>query len=65
MEVSGQLHDQSPGKSTGSDWIGGWVGPIVGLDVLETRKNVPAGMRTPYPSRCIDYTKSAHVEIKN
>jgi hypothetical protein len=42
MEVSGQLHTPAalpPGKQPhGTHWIGGWVGPITGLDDVEKRK---------------------------
>jgi hypothetical protein len=42
MEVSGQLHVPAalpPGeKAPGTHWIGGWVGPSVGLDAVEKRK---------------------------
>jgi hypothetical protein len=42
MEVSGQLHAPAtllPGKEPpGTHWIGGWVGPRAGLDMVEKRK---------------------------
>jgi hypothetical protein len=42
MEVSGQLHASAalpPLEIThGTHWIGGWVGPRVGLDVVGKRK---------------------------
>jgi hypothetical protein len=42
MEVSSQFHgpDALPlGKELpGSHWIGGWVGPIDGLDAVKKRK---------------------------
>jgi hypothetical protein len=45
MEVSGQLHTPAalpPGKSTAVlIAIGGWVEPIVGLDVMEKRTIFP------------------------
>jgi hypothetical protein len=52
--MSGQFHDLvclAPGE-TGpiTLWIGGWVGPIVGLDAAGKRiipTIVPAGNRTP------------------
>jgi hypothetical protein len=40
LETSDQLHAPaalSQGKNPGSHWIGGWVGPRDGLDVLEKR----------------------------
>jgi hypothetical protein len=50
MEVNGQLHASIallPGKSDpGTHWIGGWVGPRVGLEVVEKGKNLTtAGIR--------------------
>ena len=49
MEVSGQLHAtaaSSPEKKTGTHWIGLWMGPRFGLDVLEKRKSLtPAEIR--------------------
>jgi len=48
MEVSGQFHASTtspPGKeSPGAHWIGGWVGPTAGLDMLASRK-IPASER--------------------
>jgi hypothetical protein len=48
MELSGQLHPPA-------HWMGGWVGPNVGLDaVLKRKVPVPAGNVTelprPFPS---------------
>jgi hypothetical protein len=37
LEVSGQLHARPlypHGKSPGTHWIGGWVGPKAGLDAV-------------------------------
>jgi hypothetical protein len=35
-------------RAPGTHWIGGWVGPRDGLDVVEKRKtSSPAGNRTP------------------
>jgi hypothetical protein len=37
--------DSCPGRFTGRerdpgvDWLGGWVGPMAGLDAVENRKN--------------------------
>jgi hypothetical protein len=43
----------SRGRSTGTHWIGGWVGPRAGLDVmLEETFPAPAVTRTPdHPAR--------------
>jgi len=41
MEMSGQLHASvvvSPGKSSGTNLVGGCVGPIAYLDLLEKKK---------------------------
>jgi hypothetical protein len=42
MEVSGQLHAPagllSRETTSGTHWIGGWVGPRAGLEVMEKRK---------------------------
>jgi hypothetical protein len=38
MEVSGQLHTLAtlpPDSLTATHWIGGWVGPRLGLDAVE------------------------------
>jgi hypothetical protein len=46
MQVSGQLHTPAAlpsGRSPGTHWIGGWVGPRAGLDAVVKRK-IP----TPY-----------------
>jgi hypothetical protein len=45
MEVSGQLH-ALPALTPGTHWIGGWVGPRIGLDATEKKKLVPVGNRT-------------------
>jgi hypothetical protein len=39
----------TPGeRTTGTHWIGGWVGPRAGLDAgLEEKTSAPAGDRTP------------------
>jgi hypothetical protein len=49
--VSGQFHAPTAlplGKrATGTHWIGGWMGPRVGLDEVEKRKkSCTAGNRT-------------------
>jgi hypothetical protein len=45
MEMSDQLHGPTAlppeKKDTGIHWIGGWVGPRVGLDAMAKRK-IPA-----------------------
>jgi hypothetical protein len=38
MEVSGLLHDPAALTMGKSDLIGGWVGPRVGLGMVEKRK---------------------------
>jgi hypothetical protein len=38
VEASGRIHAPATlprGKSPGTDWIGDWVGPRVGLDAVE------------------------------
>jgi hypothetical protein len=37
MGVSGQLHSMAA-LAPGTHWIGGWVGPRVGLNAVEKRK---------------------------
>jgi hypothetical protein len=42
--------EKSPrgGRAPGTHWIGGWVGVIARLDILEKRKSLsPAGIQTP------------------
>jgi len=54
MEIIGQLHVPvalPPGKRAfGISWIGGWVGPIVALDAVATRK-IPSPCRESNPSQ--------------
>jgi hypothetical protein len=41
LDVSGQLHVPAVllrGKALSTHWIGGWVGPMAGLDDIENRK---------------------------
>jgi hypothetical protein len=51
-----------PGKKTGAYWIGGWVGPTEGLDVLEKRKisssyrDSNSGTPSPKLSHYTDFT---------
>jgi hypothetical protein len=51
MEVSGQLHAPRE-RAPGTHWIGGWVGPSVGLDAvdkikfLHCRESIP-GLPSP------------------
>jgi hypothetical protein len=51
MEKSAQLHDPAalpPRKGPpGTRWIGGWVGPRVGLDDVEKRKILHCRESTP------------------
>ena len=50
MTISSQLRAPASlprGKDPGTQRVGGWVGPIAGLDVLE-KKSLPSdGIRTP------------------
>jgi hypothetical protein len=45
LEVSGKLYDQDAlttgEKATGTNWMGGWVGPRNVLDDVESRKILP------------------------
>jgi len=55
MEVTGQLCTLAtlhPGEGvTSTLWIGGWVGPRAGLDVVEKIASAPARNLDPsYPS---------------
>jgi hypothetical protein len=58
MEVSGYLHAPAalphPGKYSGTDWIGGWMGPEAGLDALKKIKIscCLVGIRTPDRPAC-------------
>jgi hypothetical protein len=46
MEVSGQLN-VSAALPVSTHWVGGWVGPIAGLDVVEKSKTLTLpGMET-------------------
>jgi len=51
MEVNSQLRVPAAlplGKVSVTHWIGGWVGPAVGLEAVVKRKiHRPAGNRTP------------------
>jgi hypothetical protein len=53
MEVSGQIHGPAalpPGsRAADTHWMGGWVGPRVGLDTVAKRKSyiTPTGIWTP------------------
>jgi hypothetical protein len=51
MELSGKPHAPAdlPGNTApGTHWIGGWMGPGVGLDVMENRKiSCPCWKRKP------------------
>jgi hypothetical protein len=51
MKLSGQLHDLAalpPEKNPGTHWIGGRVGPTVGLDAVVKRK-IPTPLRESNP----------------
>jgi hypothetical protein len=63
MEMSGQLHASAvlfPGKRSGTHWLGGCVGPIAYLDILEKKKIfylcqvLNPGPFSPYPSHYRD-----------
>jgi hypothetical protein len=44
MEVSGQLHTPTAlllGRSPGTYWVGGWMGPRASLDAVDKRKILP------------------------
>jgi hypothetical protein len=48
--VSGQLHAPAallPGKTPGTHWIGGWVGPRAGLDAVV--RKIPSPYRDLKP----------------
>jgi hypothetical protein len=51
MEVSGQLHAPvallSGERAPGTHWIGGWMGPRVGLDAVEKRKIMQCRVSKP------------------
>jgi hypothetical protein len=51
MEVSGQLQAQvalpPEKKPPGTHWIGGWVGPRVGLDAVEKNGRYSDGLDGP------------------
>jgi hypothetical protein len=51
MEVSGWLHTPASlppyGKSSGTYWIGGWVGPRDGVGVVGRGNLAPTGSRIP------------------
>jgi hypothetical protein len=51
MKVSGKLHAPAalpPGKNQGIQWIGRWVGPTAGLDMVVKRK-IPIPRRKSNP----------------
>jgi hypothetical protein len=63
MEVSGQLHASnvvSPGKSPGTHGVGGCVGPVAYLDIMEKKKicylcqDLIPGPFSPYSSHYKD-----------
>jgi hypothetical protein len=56
MEVSGQLHARAvlpPGeRAPNTHWLGGWVGPRAGLDVVEKTKILHCREANPgHPAR--------------
>jgi hypothetical protein len=70
MEVSGQLHAPAalpPGKSPGTHWIAGWMGPRAVLNAVVKRK-IPSSHREsnrrtpivhPVAQRYTDWTITA------
>jgi hypothetical protein len=67
MGVSGQRHAPAAlyrrGKNPGTHWIGGWVGPIAGLDAGARRKILCScrGLNPDHPARilyCLSYRGS-------
>jgi hypothetical protein len=56
MEVSSQLHTLAAlpvGKNPGTHWVGGWVCPGAGLDILEKSKiSFPANILTTDRPAC-------------
>jgi hypothetical protein len=66
MEVSGQFHTLAslpPGYDLCTHWLGGWVGPRIGLDAVLCSL---AGSRTPavQPGAC-RYTDFCVIQIDN
>jgi hypothetical protein len=57
MEVSGQLHAPVAlpprERVPGANWIGGWVSPRAGLDVVEDREILPLSAIEPRPINII------------
>jgi hypothetical protein len=48
LEVSGHRHPSC--LTSGTQWIGGWLGPRAGLDGVERRnKSCPTGIQVPIP----------------
>jgi hypothetical protein len=68
MEVSGQLLAPaaflSGERATGTHWIGGWVGPRVGLDAVEKRKIVHYRESNPGSSSLSLYRLSYTINLK-
>jgi hypothetical protein len=67
MEVSDQLHPLAAfiprERAPSTHWIGGWVGPRVGLDAVEKRKILHCWESTPgHPAH--SYTDSDRKNIK-
>jgi hypothetical protein len=71
MGVSGQRHAPAVlyprGRTPGTHWIGGWVGPRAGLDAGARRKICPSGIEPQSPDRparsqtlyCLSYRGSS------
>jgi hypothetical protein len=45
--LASRLGRFSPGKNPGTHWIGGWVDPRAGLDVVAKRKVLPCRESNP------------------
>jgi hypothetical protein len=65
--MSGKLHAPvalAPGKlSTGTQWIGGSVGPGAGMDTVEKRKILPLPVIEPRPFSPQSITTNAGQKI--
>jgi hypothetical protein len=64
MEVNVELQAQapvSPGKNPGTRWVGDWLGPRAGLNVLEKRK-----ISYPYrPARSVVTTPKTPLRLRH
>jgi hypothetical protein len=63
MQVSSQFHASAAlpqWQNPGTHWVGDWLGPRVGMDILERKKflfltGIKPGQFSPYDSRCTNY----------